>query len=121
MSHSKPANKTKLAHPESRAKKLGKSRKPPSRSIRGGTKQAAVLAQLEQPKGATIAAIMKATGWQQHSVRGFLAGVVRRKLGLTLASEKAEGGRVYRIIGKPSKAKFKHVDLAAASHGAAVD
>jgi hypothetical protein len=90
MSHSKTPNKTKLAHTESRAIKLGKSRKPPSRSIRGGTKQAAVLAQLEQPKGATIAAIMTVTGWQQHSVRGFSAGVVRKKLGLTLASEKVK-------------------------------
>jgi hypothetical protein len=49
---------------------------------------------------------VKATGWQQHSVRGFFAGVVRRKLGLTLTSEKADGGRVYRLTaGKPSRSK----------------
>jgi hypothetical protein len=42
-------------------------------------------------------ALTRATGWQQHSVRGFLAGVVRKKLGLNLVSTVAEGGRVYRI------------------------
>jgi hypothetical protein len=52
---------------------------------------------LQSPTGATIAAMMKATGWQQHSVRGFLAGVVRRRLELKLGSKKVEGNRVYQI------------------------
>ena len=68
------------------------------RSADPGSKQARVIGMLRSPSGATIAAMMDATGWQQHSVRGFLAGVVRKRLKLKLSSKKY-GNRVYQIGG----------------------
>ena len=63
------------------------------------SKQAAVIEMLRASSGTTIDAMMQSTGWQQHSVRGFLAGVVRKKLKLKLSSEKIDGNRIYRING----------------------
>ena len=69
----------------------------PKTATRPDTKHARIVAMLRMPTGVTISAIMTATGWQQHSVRGFLAGVVRKKLGLNLVSESTGKGRFYRI------------------------
>jgi hypothetical protein len=83
-------------------------------TLRPGTKHDRILAMLRMPTGVTIAAIMTATEWQQHSVRGFLAGVVRKKLGLNLVSESTDKGRVYRIKdGKASTATVDRVKQAA--------
>jgi hypothetical protein len=71
-------------------------------AARRDTKRARIIAMLRTPSGATIASLVTVTDWQQHSVRGFLAGVVRKKLGLNLVSEQTDEGRVYRI--KDSKA-----------------
>ena len=64
---------------------------------RANSKQAWVLALLCGPSGATIATVTRSTGWQPHTVRAFLATVVRKKLGLRLESEKTDGERVYRV------------------------
>ncbi len=94
MSHRKIRTKANFARAKQHVNKPASDN---TTSGRSRTKQDAVLALLRQPKGVTIAAIMKATGWQQHSVRGFLAGVVRKKLGLTLTSQRVAGERLYKV------------------------
>jgi hypothetical protein len=98
---SKPAKKRSSAASPAPAA----ASKPPQRAVASpntekpdsDSKQSRVIAMLQAPSGATIATIMKATGWQQHSVRGFLAGVVRKRLKLKLGSKKVDGERVYQI------------------------
>lgn len=71
---------------------------PKARTPREGTKQATLIAMLRAPDGATIEEISAATGWQSHTVRGAMAGALKKKLGLEVTSEKVEGrGRVYRL------------------------
>ena len=62
-------------------------------------KLGALLALLKRPEGATIETMVATTGWQAHSVRGAMSGALKKKLGLTISSEKTEGGRTYRIEG----------------------
>lgn len=67
-------------------------------AAREGTKQAKLIEMLRRPEGATIAQVVKATGWQPHTVRGAMAGALKKRLGLAITSEKPEDGeRVYRI------------------------
>jgi hypothetical protein len=75
-----------------------KQKKARSMEARKGSKKAEILALIERPHGATLAEIMKATGWQAHSVRGFVSGTLGKKMGLVIASDKREDGqRVYRL------------------------
>lgn len=68
------------------------------RKMREGTKQALVIEMLRRPEGASIAEIVEATSWASHTTRGFLAGALKKKLGLAIDSEKEEArGRVYRL------------------------
>ena len=69
----------------------------PAPKTRDGTKQAQLIAMLRRKEGATIAQITEAFGWEPHTVRGAFAGALKKKLGLTVTSEKIEGTRVYRL------------------------
>jgi Protein of unknown function (DUF3489) len=98
MLHSKTRSKTEPARGQIRANGPTKLRRVAA-STRSGTKQEAVLGMLRRPNGASIAAIMETTGWQKHSVRGFLSGVVRKRLKLNLGSQTVDGIQVYQLTG----------------------
>jgi hypothetical protein len=87
------------ARPTKKAKHIAPAKK--AATPERGTKTAKVLALLKRPGGASLDQLRKATGWQAHSVRGFLSGTLKKKMGLRIASNKLEGGqRTYRIISK---------------------
>jgi hypothetical protein len=89
--------KSKAGKKASQAKKAPKGGKKAG-GARDGSKAAKILDLLKRPEGATLAAIMKATAWQAHSVRGFISGTLGKKMGLTIASTKGgDGARSYSI------------------------
>jgi hypothetical protein len=95
------------AHVASKKGKPGKKAKATKKAPKGakkagaardGSKAAKILDLLKRPEGATLAAIMKATSWQAHSVRGFLSGTIRKKLGLNVVSTKADDGERHYAV-----------------------
>jgi hypothetical protein len=89
---------TKKATSGKKTAKGTKKAKAPKDGVREGSKTATVLALIQRAKGATLAEIMEATGWQPHSVRGFVSGTLGKKMGLKVESAKREDGeRVYSL------------------------
>ena len=82
---------------------MSKTKTTTRQPARAKTKQSRVIAMLSKPAGATIAAVMRTTGWQAHSTRGFFAAVVRKRLRLNLVSKKANGKRTYRVVASKAK------------------
>jgi Protein of unknown function (DUF3489) len=101
-SRTKRPSPKKAAAPPVKATKASSGRRNPN------SKQDQIVTLLRQPKGATLDVLVKATQWQKHSVRGFLAGTVRKKLKLPLISEKVHGIRTYRIRSPKAKKATKN-------------
>jgi Protein of unknown function (DUF3489) len=104
----KSADQPPLAKPVKHKRRIAAAadqRRQPSAKLQqhSESKKARIIAMLRAPNGATIEAMMRATGWQPHSIRGFLAGVIRKKLGLNLVSAATESGRVYRIADRSAE------------------
>jgi Protein of unknown function (DUF3489) len=96
MTKSRPSSRQTPPRVRKPHKRSVQERSASSRSI---TKTASLLALLSKPEGVSVMAMSRASGWQVHSIRGFLAGHVRKKLGLEVSSEKSSDGiRLYRII-----------------------
>ena len=99
---SKPAkSQAKKPRANQAAVRAKRERQNPAPAARAGTKQGVLITLLQRKSGATIDDMATATGWQAHSVRGAISGVLKKKLGLAVSSEKvADGGRIYRIAGR---------------------
>lgn len=92
---------TKSTTPAAKALRKGKAKPAASVAATPETKAASktdiLVAMLTRPEGATVAAMAEATGWMTHSVRGFMAGTLRKRTGKAVTSEKTDGGRIYRL------------------------
>jgi Protein of unknown function (DUF3489) len=114
MATAKRNRRTKISASNKLRPKSGpirKPEKPHAPKPRADSKQEKIVDLLRQPEGASIAAIAKAAGWQEHSVRGFFAGVVRKRLGLKLSSTKVDDARVYKIAaGQQERPKPQQVE-----------
>jgi hypothetical protein len=97
IQHLKPVDDTPLRWARSRGPKSQGAR--PNDARRPGKKVALVIAMLQSSKGATLGQIMQATGWQAHTVRGFVSGQLKKKLGLAVRSFRRDGDRVYSLKG----------------------
>jgi hypothetical protein len=98
-----PATKRRVHTARAAAKRVKKpkSRNKATGAVRRGTKTAKILALLHRPAGASLGELRKATGWQAHSVRGFLSGAVKKKMGLRIDSlPRDDGERAYRVASK---------------------
>jgi hypothetical protein len=101
----RPHGAVQLATQPEKARKASNAKASPAAAApqeakphREGTKQSAMIDMLRKPEGATLDEIAAATGWQKHTIRGAMAGALKKKLGLTIASDKVDGrGRVYKI------------------------
>src|SRR5712671_3118152 len=99
------SNISRKVTPAKQPNRTAKRRKLGPSPARRKTKQETVLALLRRSKGATIAAIMKATAWQEHLVRSFFVAIVLKKLGMTLTSKRVDGARVYSVTPGPIASK----------------
>lgn len=95
MSKAKKQPAAKVA----KGKEISKTAKPQKKASQTGSKQNALITLLQRPVGATVEEMAKTTGWQNHSILGAISGVLKKRLGLTITSDKEERGRVYRVAG----------------------
>lgn len=98
--NSTPKSGSQMSVRRAKARNAAKGKRPSkTRASKEQTKAARILALLEKPEGATLKAIMAATGWQAHSVRGFISGQLVKKMGLRVKSTRRDGERVYATKG----------------------